>query len=272
MITCKELNRSFGTKEELIKSLIENKDEVIALKKSALKHSDGVSIFLRDGVAAKAGASTQPLKVGDTIKVAINTIGYLDSHNDVHIAGIWSKSAKEQNGKVYHAINHELSLGNLVAYPKDVAISVETMSWSELGKSYAGFTEVLAFASTITEKTNKDAFLAYRDAEDLQHSVRMEYVMLHLCINDPETKDCFANWTKYYPQVVNSELADERGYFWAVTEAKISKEGSTVLFGSNEVTPLLGHSTKEEPLPSTPAEPQKTFDVSAAIQKINFLS
>lgn len=271
MIFCKELNRSFATKEEMIKALIESKAEVIALKKSAIKEADAIAHVLRSNIALKDGTTNEPLKVGDTIKVAINTIGFLDSHNDVHIAGIWNKSAKEQSGKTYHIINHNLSLGNIVGYPKDVSIEVATLSWSELGKSYAGTTEVLIFNTTITDKTNPDAFKAYRDGEDLQHSVRMEYVMLHLCIDDPETKECFANWMKFYPQVVNQEVADERGYFWAVTEAKISKEGSTVLFGSNEVTPLLGHSTKDEPLPGTQTEPQPAFDVCDAINKTNFL-
>ena len=39
--------------------------------------------------------------------------------------------------------------------------------------------------------------------------------------------------------IANKEEADRVGYFWAVTEAKIVKEGSMVLFGSNSVTPLL---------------------------------
>jgi hypothetical protein len=38
--------------------------------------------------------------------------------------------------------------------------------------------------------------------------------------------------------VVNKEVADTKGYFWAVTEAQFI-EGSAVVKGSNYVTPVL---------------------------------
>ena len=47
-----------------------------------------------------------------------------------------------------------------------------------------------------------------------------------------------ANWDKYYPMVANKELADQKGFFWAVTEAKVI-EGSAVVKGSNECTPVM---------------------------------
>ena len=78
----------------------------------------------------------------------------------------------------------------------------------------------------------------------------MRYVSFDLAINseaewDKEEK---ALWDKYYPVIANKELADERGYFWAVTEAKIV-EGSAVVMGSNSATPTL--ETKEEPSEDT---------------------
>jgi hypothetical protein len=55
------------------------------------------------------------------------------------------------------------------------------------------------------------------------------------------------NWDKYIGKVANVEQAEEEGYFWAVTEAKIV-EGSAVLFGSNRVTPTLSNNkTQDEP-------------------------
>jgi len=268
MIFCKELNQSFQTKQELAKALYEHREDILAVKKSTSKVTDAIPYCLKSHVEKSAPGET--LKVGDTIAVAMNTIGWLDSHNDVHISGCWTKSAREQSGKVFHVINHDLGLGSIIAYPRDVSTEVLVKSWAELGRSYTGSTEVLVFNSRITDKTNKDAYMAYRDGESLQHSIRMEYIGLKLCIDDPEMKEEYANWSTYYPLIVNKELADERGYFFAVTESKIVKEGSTVLFGSNEVTPTLSLSTQPEPPISTPKQPQE-FDVMVAIKQTNFI-
>ena len=31
------------------------------------------------------------------------------------------------------------------------------------------------------------------------------------------------NWDKYYPEIINKDVADSMGYFWAVTTAKIMR-------------------------------------------------
>jgi hypothetical protein len=63
---------------------------------------------------------------------------------------------------------------------------------------------------------------------------------LYLCINSNEAEYSAEkeNWNKYYPMVINKEVADEKGFFWAVTEAKVI-EGSAVIKGSNEFTPVM---------------------------------
>jgi hypothetical protein len=52
-------------------------------------------------------------------------------------------------------------------------------------------------------------------------------------------------WDKYIDQVANIKAAEENGYFFAVTEAKII-EGSAVPIGSNTVTPTLDVESKQE--------------------------
>jgi len=60
-----------------------------------------------------------------------------------------------------------------------------------------------------------------------------------------------ANWDKYYPMVMNKEMADEYGCFWAVTEAKFI-EGSAVVLGSNSATPTISvQQEKTEPSEDT---------------------
>jgi len=277
MTLCKELNKEFADKKQMFAALKMNKDEIIALKKQAVKTSDGISLLVKgDTVKTEAG---KKLEIGDTIKVVINTTNFLDSHNDLHVDGIWGKSVSEQQGNIFHVINHELALGYIVGYKGDVVMEIASYPWRYLGYDADGVTQALVFNTKMTDKTNKDAFMAYRDGESLQHSVRMSYVSIELAINseDEYYKDEFATYLKYLPNIVNKEIAEERGYFWVVKEAKISKEGSTVLFGSNEVTPALGINSKEssstEDAPSkqdTQEQPQKTFsEILATVSFFN---
>ena len=51
--------------------------------------------------------------------------------------------------------------------------------------------------------------------------------------------------------IANKEVALEQGYFFGVEEAKINKEGSLVLQGSNDATEII---YSDEPLKSTHKE------------------
>jgi hypothetical protein len=130
---------------------------------------------------------------------------------------------------------------------------VKRMQWAELGKSYPGYTEALIFKSRLTEKSNSDFVKAVMAGEDIQNSVRMQYVSLSFAVNSDKTdfKEEKAVWDRYYSDIANKDAADEAGYFWAITEAKIYKEGSAVLFGANDATPILYTEPKAEPPAST---------------------
>jgi len=268
MIRCKELNKSFSTKKELFNELKANKKELINLKKSAVKFSDpnGLQIVSKSE-AVKGMQPKGEIGYGSTVYPVINTTKYLDSHTDVHLDGIWNKSAKEQTGKTYLLINHDLSVGKVIAQPKDVEIMVKKMPWKDLGKDLEGETEALIFKSKLTEKSNKDGYLAYKDNDPVEHSIRMQYVKIDLAINsnDEDFADEKGVWDEVYPQIANKEVADETGYFWAVSEAKIFKEGSMVLAGSNDATPTL---YDIEPLKSTQTEPPKGTQM---LEKLNNL-
>ena len=261
-IFCTELNKSFSTKQEMFKELKKNKAEIIGLKKSIIRKSMPISLNLR--TVTQKGIEATQLALGDNIRAAINTTNYFDYDKDVLLNGSWTKTAGEQNGKTYHAINHELKLGCIVAYPKDVNVSVETLTWKTLGKDYSGETEVLVFESKMTEKTNKDAFLAYRDGEPVEHSASLQYMQMELAYKSNEIEDKEENhfYEKYYPLIANKEDVDKYEYFWAVTEVKLHKEGSTVLFGANDATPPL-KKINPEPHKST----QKIIEPSNDTQK-----
>lgn len=247
MIYCKELDKDFANKRDMFIALKENKDTIVGIKKSAVKFSDPISFTAKDISTVKSESSDSTVKIGDFIYPVINTTNYLDSHGDVHLDGIWNKSLTEQNGKVYYIINHELEIGKVISYPKDVTPMVMDMSWKELGLPYEGTTQALVFKARLTDKSNPDALKAIIDKEALENSIRMMYVSMKLCIdsNDEELKEEKKDFYNYLPIIANKEAAIERGYFWGITEAKIFKEGSAVLFGSNDATPILYNLDKD---------------------------
>lgn len=258
MINCKELNKSFHTKALLFAALVAEKSTLLALKRATVKTTDAVNYgTFKEGTTLKT--EQKDLGYGDFVYPVINTVHYLDSHNDLHLKGIWDKSVKDQKGKIHYVTNHELKIGSVIAYPNDVEMMVKTLPWSALGKSYEGDTEALIFKAKLTEKSQKDAYLAFKDGENIQQSVRMEYVTIDLAIDsaDKEFKHEKALYDKYLKVMANPEVAVERRYFWTVSEAKIYKEGSAVLFGSNDATGTLYdlNDTKEQPPGGTGPKP-----------------
>lgn len=276
MIFCKELNRRFSSKKELFAALKDNKDDIIAMKKAAVKSSDAVFYAIKDTNAEKSEGNKEPLKIGDVVKNVINSTRVIDSHRDLHIDGIWTKSVNEKQGKIFHAVNHNLDFSSLVGYPKSVKMEVAPILWKHLGLPHDGYTEALIFNTTITDKTNPDIFKAYRDNEPVQHSVSMEYVKMMLAIDEPEDEDYkeyYANYVKYKALAVNPEKAEELGYFWVVSEAKIHNEGSSVLLGSNHITPYLGYSTEtQQPDKATAAVQPEKFNVKEAIRTVKLFN
>lgn len=240
MFECKELSAKFENKQDLLKSLVENKDLVISKKKSEIVTHKfcNFSFVSKNESEESKSASSKSIEIGDTIWATVNTTGILDSHGDLHLPGIWSKTAKEQNNKVYYIINHDLDIGKVIAYPKDVNIHIFNKTWRELGYDADGTTEALTFEVKLTEFANRDFLGALKAWANLQNSVRMRYINLELCISDPQYESEYLMWKKYISEVVNRKEAEELGYFWAVKEAQLVHESSAVLFGSNSVTPI----------------------------------
>lgn len=270
MIVAKEFpDRQFETQEDLFKALKENKKELVSLKKSIEKRADAFSYVGASTIDKNVNKEETP-NANDVnelqVKVVINTTNFIDSHNDLHINGIWNKSVSD-NKTFLHLQEHEREFDKVIS---DSAIgTVESMTWKSLGFPYNGKTEALIFNSTIQKKRNEFMFNQYSNGWVKNHSVGMRYVRMELAVNseseyDKEEKELF---DKYYPIVANKEVADERGYFWVISEAKII-EGSAVVMGSNSATPTLSVENKtdadtitpeikNEPLDNTQNEKQK---------------
>lgn|SRR5574343_296139 len=240
-------NKEFATKEELFSELKKEKANLISLKKSAIKNADSFCYNTSTVLSSEKPYSTIKEEINANngipdslnVKVVINTTNFLDSHGDVHISGIWNKSLKD-NKSFLHLQEHEREFDKVIS--DDAKGYVKTMSWAELGLPYQGTTEALIFESKIEKKRNEFMLNQYANGWVKNHSVGMRYVQLDIAINSEAEwdKNEKANWDKYYPLIANKEVADDKGYFWVVTEAKII-EGSAVVMGSNSATPTLSN-------------------------------
>jgi hypothetical protein len=244
--------------KELFKYLVENKSDLIELKKSATKFSESVSMPVVLKEVGKS-ATTIDLKATEIEKTIIgNTYGWLDTHDDVHIEGIFTKSIAENQTRILHLHDHIQQLTAKVGKP--LKIYEDQIKWKDLGVDKTGSTTALFMDSKIMKSYNEIIFEGYLNKEIDQHSVGMQYTKLFMCINDDEYKEEYANWNKYIGFVGNADKAEDQGYFFAVTEAKV-KEISCVIAGSNELTPTLDSKadTSIEPVKSTQEKPSIDF-------------
>lgn len=244
--------------------VLKNKELLIAAKKSAIKQADVVLCPVKplDPKAdADKAADVVEIDAADATvlaaKLVINTTNLIDSHMDCHLPGIWKKSLQEKK-QLFLLQEHKMQFENVIAdsVADRLQAYTEKISFADLGLKYTGETEALVFGVQIKKDVNPFMFDLYKRGRVNQHSVGMQYVKYFLCLNteEPAYSSEKANWDKYYPAVANKEVADEKGFFWAVTEARVI-EGSAVLKGSNTVTPSLEieieKNTDIEPAPAT---------------------
>lgn len=236
------------TREEVLKHLKDNKKVLIEEKKAAVKFCDPVVYHVAPtndkGEAVKSIDIAPDVELSTIlVKAVINTTNIIDSHMDCHMPSIWKKSLKEKKD-FYLLQEHQMKFDKIIT--DKVKAYTEKMTWKELGQKFEGETEALIFDCEIDDDRNEFMFEQYMKGWVKNHSVGMRYINIILCINSTEKyyAEEKANWDKYYSQVANKETADEYGYFWAVTEAKVV-EGSAVPIGSNTVTPTLSVSPKD---------------------------
>lgn len=257
---------------ELFKYLKANKALIIQQKKSAIKHADSVGIYLKgfDSEDVDKGFEVASDVQADTIraKVVINSTKIMDSHDDVHFDGLWKKSLTETKN-IYHLQEHSMKFDKVIS--DDVKAYTRSLSWKSLGFDYEGNTQALVFESTISKDRNPFMYDQYLKGYVKNHSVGMQYVKIEMAVNSTEKyyADEKAVWDKYIGQVVNSDLATSKGYFFAVTEAK-AIEGSAVLRGSNIATPTIsiteaGKSTSGIIEPTVVTQTKSYLDIAQTI-------
>lgn len=265
----------FTTKRELFSFLKEKKELLYNQKKFDNKFGDGVvfknEIFSKKDNAFKAGVVVDPNIEELKVKAIINTTNILDSHDDVHLPGLWKKSLSE-NKMMLHLQEHNVAFDKIIADGNDLSAYTKTYTWKELGYNFEGKTEALVFESVVRKSRNQYMHSQYVNGYVKNHSVGMRYVKMVLCVNDSDDLGMQAEyeaWEKYFPEIVNKEVAEERGFFWAIKEAKV-REGSAVPIGSNFATPTL-ETGKGEPSNHSQDEPSgDTQEIDYAFLGSNF--
>ena len=245
---CEELGKEFDNKEDLFKALRTNATKLIDVKKSNIFKSSEKGSAVKQTILPSVIDETTKAELNfkeDYIYPVINTIGFLDSHNDVHIKGIWNKSVKEQTGKIHYVADHDLSISSIITWKSDVKMLIKDIDWQSVGKPYQGQTQALIFEIPENKIRLDVAKQMIQEKLDVENSVRMRYMDIKLCYNSDaeEDKEFKKNYDKYYPQIVNKDDFENIAYFYAVLQAMIVDEGSMVVNGSNSATRVL--QTKE---------------------------
>ena len=231
--------------EELFTYLRENKKELLQTKASSLKLCDAVigntTIISREPktTAVKEDSGDTPTEPGTIkVKMVANTANFVDSHMDMILPGAYKESIKARGTSIPHLLDHNQSA---VGHIGDVTkVYTKVMDLKDLGFNADGTTTALLMESTVRKDYNEQAFKFYSNGKINQHSIGLSYGGLDLAINSNHESDK-ANkqlWDKYYPQVINKDVIDKRGYFYIVPKVDI-RENSAVLFGSNSLTPTL---------------------------------
>lgn len=270
----------FDSQKDMIKYMSENKATLIAQKKSQLKEADGfafnslANVLFDKGIAYKG---TMPLDTPSevlNVLAVINTTNVLDSHDDVHLPGIWNKSLQE-NKNILHVQEHKASEHKyIISSGVDLNAYVKDYTFKELGYNLEGTTQALMFDSMVRRERNEFMWKQYAKGWVDNHSVGMYYVKLFFAANDTTLGEDYENWEKYFPLIANKEQALANGFFWAVPEAKLI-EGSSVPLGSNTITPTQAVNSTSLKTQSQHTEPgnhsqdKKEPDYSTLIKSIN---
>jgi hypothetical protein len=236
-----ELNKTFTNKEELFKALKDNEQKIISLKKATVYKSADKGQFASGSLNASQIKSDYDWMKNGYFYPIVNTTNYYDSHGDVHFPALWNKTIKEQSGRIHYVLDHELKVGSVIAWPDNVGLMLKPIEWSAVGKDYPGTTEALILEVAESDIVNQDAKSVYSAKRSVQGSVRMSYVTIKLGINS-DSKEYIENKAYYNSrinEIANRQDVEDAGYFFGIEEAKLIKETSMVLFGSNDATSIV---------------------------------
>lgn len=237
-------DKSFSTKEELFAEIKKNKDLIIDSKKSEIYKScdKGQSIVSKYLDLLKFSEENKAIKIDENYYYfAVNSTRILDSHDDLHVDGIWKKSVKEIQGKNYLVEDHELEISKIITRKEHIEIFTAKVPFSLIGKPYDGNTEILVYKVAKDQVKNEKVKEWLESGDSIECSVRMQYVTILLALdsNNPEDATEKKNYDDYFGLIANKNDFEYIPYFFVIKEAKNVKESSLVPFGSNSSTGIV---------------------------------
>lgn len=249
--------KEFVSKEELFADLRKNINSIIDLKKADIQKSceKGTAVTCKTLDVTKLSEQHKAMKIEEGYYyIAVNTTWVLDSHDDLHVDGIWGKSVKEQQGNVYLVADHELCIDSVIVRKEHIKMFTAKIPFAMLGYEYPGETEVLIY-QVPKDKVIHDKIKSWLDSGDsIEASVRMQYVVIEFAMdsNAPEDAPAKARYDEYINNIINKADFEYIPYFFIIKEAKNVRESSLVIFGSNPVT---GNIEDIEPTKVTQEDP-----------------
>jgi hypothetical protein len=241
--------------KELLTYLKANKSELIEAKKAAIKIADSVvanvtihSTKTKETTTKAEDEESDASSDKNTLEVTVvcNTANICDSHLDVLTDDAYTESINLRGIGIPHIADH---MHSSTAHVGDVTkVYTKKCKLKDLGLDMEGSTTALLMDTTIRKDYNEDVFKFYANGKINQHSIGLRYEEIQLALNSSvdEDKEEKAIWDKYYPNIINKEAVDKRGYFWAVPKVDV-RENSCVLFGSNPLTPTLSVKSIQQP-------------------------
>lgn len=267
MIFCKELNKSFDTKEQLFVELKKHVPELIKLKKEAVQKScdKGISVSCKPIKEFKGDSTEKAASFeidDDYYYIAVNSCWVLDSHDDLHIKGIWDDDTEQ--GEVFLLVDHDTSMDCVVVKKKYIERFIATVPFKSLNKPYEGSTQVLMYKFSKDKVIHEKAKEWLESGDEIEASVRMRYDDIEFAMdsNHPDDKDEKKNYDTYFPKIANKAEFEYVYYFFIIKKARNIKESSLVIFGSNSATGNV-ISVKADDKKIDPAE-------SSQVNKSNF--
>ena len=130
----------------------------------------------------------------------------MDSHDDVHIPGLWDKSLSETGDRLLHLQEHKSTeFKSIISSGSDLEAYTQNFKFSDLGYKSNMTTQALMFKSTIKKSRNDYMFQQYAKGYVTNHSVGMVYVKIIMAVNDEDYGAEYEAWEKYYPMIANKD-------------------------------------------------------------------
>lgn len=264
--------KTYSNIGELHKDLKENLEDIISFKKAQIQKSceKGVSVTCKSLDLLKFTDQLKGIKIDDDYYyIAVNTTRILDSHDDLHIDGLWNKSIKDQQYKNYLIADHDLEIGKVIVKKEYVEMFVAKIPFSLLGKDYEGDTQALIYKVPKNKVIYPVAKEWLESGDSIEASVRMQYVSLFFALdsNDPADAVAKKNYDDYIDTIANKKDFEYISYFFGIKEAKNVRESSLVVFGSNSTTGLVNNNQAEKSLENK-TEPSKDTRLLDALKEL----